>query len=339
VAAGGDWGTEHAVVGRSLIATRHRGHSSVVRLALADGHEEWRAPLPPWSQDVEVSTDEHFVYVTHTGYVANAPTPTIAFPRRVLALDLTTGRPAWKLDFAARPQQLSVSRGTIVATDAGDLVFIQGATGRVKARAKLGDGNIDPRMIIAGDAVYVTHDKAVSAFALETGKRLWNTPVGLDSGPELAALDDQLLVTTAAGSIAALERATGALRWDVGVGLIGYRLHANASAVVVSEHGRAAGFGLPPTSPLERAVIHGRVVEVHCGAVAGATVTIANSEVQAASDGTFRATIEARGVVLVSGRFPRRDVPSAAVSSATIRLDGRRDYRVPDLTLSNCMSE
>jgi hypothetical protein len=342
---GSDWYGDHVLVGDTMILVANRGRAALVRRAWADGRELWRTPLPPWLGLEDVTSDGAHVHVAMQVYDPNSPTPRVAVPMRVAAFDLATGAPSWSLDFPGAPGVLAASGGIVVAAVLGDLVFFDGVTGRVRSKVAMGRPNIYPRLLIAGDRVIVALNgstSAVTSFDLATGAQQWSTALSLDGGPELARAGDLVLVTTAAGTVAALALDGGALQWEIGLGVDGHRLWNSPSAVVFAGRGLAGGFRLPPDVPEEQATFHGRVLAVRCGQLSDAVVRVGGTDVTPDAGGNYRATIRARGFVVVGGAgslgMPRRDSPDDTVGRVSIRLDGRGDYTVPDLTLDRCDS-
>ena len=344
VAKGGDWwnGTQ-VVVGSSVIAAQSRDASAIVRLSLADGHVEWRTVLSKWSQGLELEVDDKYVYVTHTEYSQTVPTPTITIPRRVIAFALATGRQAWHVDFTSEPEGMATSNGTIAAVFDHELRFIDGATGNVIARVPTEHGESNNRMRIADGTVYVTSNAGAKAFELATGNLRWHTALALDGGGSPVVFGDTLFVAGVGATIAAIDTSTGRLRWSIGVGIGGFGLWASATAVVLHTSNSAAGFGLQPSAPIERATFYGRVVAVECGNVDDAQVSVGATTVHVDQHGNFNVAIEARGIVVVEGPgefiLRRGDAPLNKVASVSIPLTGQHVYHVRDLTFSDCSAE
>jgi hypothetical protein len=328
----GDWSTEHVVIGGAAIFGCTRAGAGVVRIALDDGHEAWRVPLPPGIQDVTIDTDDQLVYATWSEPDAGAPA------RRIRAIEPATGRTVWTHDFATRPGALVVANGIIVAALGGELHFIDGASGRVRAEVALGHPEVYPAVRIDRGHVYAAHGDTVTAFTLATGQPLWHAAVALDGGPRLAIAGDQLVVSTAAGTALALDRSSGERRWEIGLGMHPHALVSTAAALVGLGPDGATGFGLPVSFPAESARLHGRIVPGGCGAVDAAIVAVGDTRVTLDAGGRYRVHITARGIVTVTVTTAH---PSslATPSIATVRLDGRGEYRVPDLTPGRCDQE
>jgi len=337
-APGDDWFSDRVIIDGAVILGGARAAAAIVRLALSDGHEQWRVPLVPGSQDITVDTDGQLVYATWSEPAPGAPTPTVAIPRRIRALELATGRTLWSHDFAAAPGALAAGRGTIVAAIDGDLRFIDGATGRLLAQVRLGSSSIYPGLLVDRDRVFAALGDSVTAFTLATGKLLWRASVKLDGGPRLALAGADLVVSTAAGILVAVDRAMGERRWEIGLGLRPDAIIATPAALVALAAGHAAGVGLPLSIPVESARLRGRVVPGDCGPVADAIVMVGATRVPLDASGHYDASIVARGIVTVAVTTAQPSSLSGA-SVATVHLDGRGDYRVPDLTPGRCDRE
>ena len=328
------------IANTSFIATTGPYVGTIARRALSDGHLEWSTPLADAEvQSLGLTADATTIYADWVEYSATAPTPTITIPHRVRAFDLATGKLRWTYDFTDDSRELAVSNDTIIAALNSELLFIDGPTGRVFARIAASPSSIS-KVLIDGDHVYagfIWESSAVVAFDRASGKQLWRSPLTLDDGVKLAVVDDSLIVTTPSHSVASLDLATGAIRWDVGVGVDAYHLFASRSAIVYAGSGRAAGFALPPNAPLEHATFHGKLILVRCGTIKGALMNIGNTVVHVDDDGSFRATIDARGSVVVGGISSGgdREHPDD-VTGAVIHLNGSGDYAVPDLTGDQC---
>ncbi|MBK9036046.1 MAG: PQQ-binding-like beta-propeller repeat protein [Myxococcales bacterium] len=337
VGAGDDWFDSHAIVDGGLVIGRGRAGAAVVRLDLTTGRERWRAPLVAWSQDVTVEVDRTSAYGTWQEYDPQAPTPTMTIPRRVRAYDLATGGARWTYDFTAPPDRLAVARDTIVAAYNDRLELIDGATGKVRARPALAPTNAS---LLIDDAQVIAIDRdAVVALELSTGHERWRVPATFDGRPQLARHGGDVLVTTEAGKVMAIDRARGTVGWTVGVGLEAYRLWTSPSAVVLVGPG-VAGMALPPTTPAESAHIRGRVIAGGCGPVASAQVTVDGRPVALAADGTFATTVTGRGVIEVQVAPSLDDAMAwegrARATTARVTLDGRGAYVVPDLPVGWC---
>jgi hypothetical protein len=156
-----------------------------------------------------------------------------------------------------------------------------------------------------------------------------------------------LLITTRYGSVLALDRATGAVQWEIGTGLANARLRVSDRAVVawttfglvVDHPRRVVAFALPQRAlATELATIHGRVTRVACWKSSRAALDVGGERLEPAADGRFTARVRATGIVLVSGPASFDDDDDHR-SSATVELTGAGDYTVPDLELGVCDRE
>lgn len=336
--AGDDWFASHAVVDDALVIGMGRGGAAIAKLALATGREAWRAPLVAWSQDVTVAADRDTVYATWQEYDPRAPTPTVAIPRRVRAYELATGRTRWTYDLAAEPDRLAVHAGTIAIAWNDRLELIDGATGRRRATLPLRPLNaallVDAAQVIAIDA------RAIVGVELATGRERWRVPAELDGRPTLALAGADVLVTTAAGRLMAIDRAAGTVAWTIGLGGDPYRLWATPTAVVADGGGDAAGTRLPPRAPSETAAITGRVVDGGCGPARTAVVRVDGAATPLTSDRRFAARVVARGFVRVEvDADPDAAMAWEGRARATVvvvALTGAGRYDVGDVTAGAC---
>lgn len=336
--AGDDWFDSHAIVDDALVIGLGRGGAAVVRLDLATGRERWRAPLVAWSQDVTIDADRASVYATWQEYDPQAPTPTVAIPRRVRAYELATGRARWTYDLAADPDRLAVHADTIAIAWHDRLELIVGPTGARRATLPLRP--LNAALLIDADQVIAIDANAVVAIDLATGRERWRVAAAFDGRPNLARAGDDVLVTIAGGQLMAIDRGAGTPTWTLGLGGDPYRLWATARAVVADAGGDAAGTLLPPSAPIEDAELVGRVIDGGCGPARGARVRIAGAEVAVGADGRFAARRAARGFVRVevdadpdaAMAWEGRARPTVVV----VPLVGRGRYDVGDLTAGAC---
>jgi hypothetical protein len=340
-ASDGRWWDAHHIRGDVLLTARYRPDAAAVALSLADGAEVWRSPLPRESQGTSFFTDADTLYVTWTEYDPQAPTPQILIPQRIRALDIETGAAKWTVDFAEHPGALYASSGVVLAAFDADLHFIDGATG---ARTVVPTGqhpNIYPGVLMSADTAFVALNDAVTAYDL-SGEVRWRQPAVFDGGPRLA-LGEHLLVTTDAGTVLALDPATGAVAWEIGVGMGAYNILLNEHVALVRAGGSAAGIALPATIPAEEATITGTVT-IDCGKLG--PVRIGAAAVQPDAEGRYTLTVTAAGYVIVSASpdapFPdmeeQRLIPGD-VRSVLVRLDGSGQYDAPPLTIRLCEGE
>lgn len=336
-APGDDWIGDITATGDSVLAAESRIRASLVNLAIADGRMLWWARLPADLGLDAIHHDDSLVYVVLHVRDDHGPTSREPIPLRVAAFDRSTGDARWTVDFDSRFTEVTAARGVVVAAVHRELRFIEGASGRVLRRILTGAPS---RAVfhVVGDRVIVgliSARSSVSSYVLATGAHQWTTELAISH--EMTSLGDAVFVTTPSRSVAALDLHSGAVRWIVGTGIHAYGIHASEAAVVVNAPHAAGGFALPVTGADEQATIRGRVLEVECGSMDLANLHIGDTRVQVAADGTFAATIRARGLVFVRGvGSGRRVTDPAQQPNALVRLDGSGSYTVPDLTLGRC---
>ncbi len=336
-ASTGRWWDAHHLRGGVLLTARYRPDAAVVALSLADGSEVWKTPIPRESQSVTFFTDERTLYATWTEYDPAAPTPQILIPQRIRALDIETGVEKWTLDFQRHPGALFASEGIVLAAFDADLHFIDGATGTRTVVPTGQHPNIYPGVLMSSDTAFVALNDAVTAYDL-SGKVRWSQPTTLDGGPQMA-LGEHLMVTTAAGTVLALDPATGAVAWEIGIGLRPYDLLLSEQAVL-ARGGMAAAVALPATIPAEEATITGTVT-IDCGALG--PVRSGGVEVMPDAAGRYRLTVTAAGFVTVSASSAepflemeeQRLIPGD-VRSVLVRLDGSGSYEAEPLAIKQC---
>lgn len=136
----------------------------------------------------------------------------------VLALDIATGREAWRAEVGAK---LSAGVGSdgryaAVVTRANDLVVMDGAS--VTWRQKL-ESPVVTAPFVAGERVFVVGvDRVVHAFDVLDGRRLWTLKrpgdaLTLSQAGVLAAYKDTLLVGQGA-RLLGVDPTRGTVRWD-----------------------------------------------------------------------------------------------------------------------------
>jgi outer membrane assembly lipoprotein YfgL len=185
------------------------------------------SPLPVVSGSVKVqnvwknqigSVQPHLLTSLHGQQMA------VASAQGQLALiDVQNGRDVWRMSLNA-PIQAGVGgdgRRFAVVTQANELVVVE--TGKVLWRHVLPALSYTPPLV-AGERVFVmTGDRAVSAFDVQTGQRLWSQqrssdPLLLRQAGLLIPFGDNLLVGWG-GRLASLNPLTGAVRWETLVGV------------------------------------------------------------------------------------------------------------------------
>jgi outer membrane protein assembly factor BamB len=338
-ATDGRWWSTYHIRGDVLLAARYRANPAVLALSLSDGAEVWQAPLPRESQGVTFFTDTDTLYVAWTEYDPDAPTPRILIPQRIRALDIDSGAEKWTVDFDRHPGALYASGGVVLAAFDADLHFIDGASGTRVIVPTGQPPNIYPGVLMSEDMAFVALNDAVTAYGPDGAVR-WSQPATLDGGPRLALSPEHLLVTTAHQTVLALDPATGAVAWEIGVGLGAYSLLVSDRLALVRAGGSAAGIGLPATIPSEEATIRGQVT-IDCGALG--PVFIGNHSAQPDESGRYAITVTAAGYVTVAatvdGPEPeleeQRLIPGD-VRQVLVRLDGSGQYEAPPLTIRQC---
>ena len=185
------------------------------------------SPLPVVSGSLKVqnvwknqigSVQPHLLASLHGQQMA------VASAQGQLALiDVQNGRDVWRMSLNA-PIQAGVGgdgRRFAVVTQANELVVVE--TGKVLWRHVLPALSYTPPLV-AGERVFVmTGDRAVSAFDVQTGQRLWSQqrssdPLLLRQAGLLIPFGDNLLVGWG-GRLASLNPLTGAVRWETMVGV------------------------------------------------------------------------------------------------------------------------
>ena len=336
--AGDDWFDSHAIVDDALVIGLGRGGAAVVRLDLATGRERWRAPLVAWSQDVTIDADRASVYATWQEYDPQAPTPTVAIPRRVRAYELATGRARWTYDLADDPDRLAVHADTIAIAWHDRLELIDGPTGARRATLPLRP--LNAALLIDADQVIAIDAHAVVAIDLATGRERWRVAAAFDGRPLLARAGDDVLVTIAGGQVMAIDRAAGTVRWALGLGGDPYRLWMAPGGFVVDAGGDAAGATLPLAAAREVARLTGRVIDGGCGPARGAQVRADGAVVAVDADGRFAASVDARGFVRVEVAAAPDDAMAwegrARPTVVVVPLTGRGSYALGDLTAGTC---
>jgi outer membrane protein assembly factor BamB len=232
------------------------GHTPhLTRTSLTDGRVQWRVPVEPDPAYVWLANDGRHLFWSWQRIISG-PGGRSAWPtaQRVAAHDLADGRELWRLELAGDTAAVAVERGRVAAIVDGDLQIIDGPSGVVHARVALGWTDLGPGLhiddgpglVIAGGRIYAAHGGEILAFTLAAGEPLWTAAARLAELDVVAIAGDDLLVATAAGTVLALDGATGARRWDVELGFVPRWLHATAEAVVGWDAaGRVGGFALP----------------------------------------------------------------------------------------------
>ncbi|MQY15540.1 Serine/threonine-protein kinase PknD [Streptomyces sp. RB5] len=107
----------------------------------------------------------------------------------------------------------------VSTSDRRRLGILDPDTGRLGVLAEQPDPLMDPDPpgVLAADVYYESaDDSTVSAVDLRTGRRLWRRTLEFDSPGAPAVGDRLVLVSSPTGRVAALDRATGEVRWTSG---------------------------------------------------------------------------------------------------------------------------
>jgi outer membrane protein assembly factor BamB len=222
---------------------------------IVDGHQLWRADLIP---DQQVSTDGDHVYVAageavhalgpKTGAVAwRTPTGTLTAPPvakdgwvivtpagRIVALRAADGSEVWSRENGPQRERVTI---------AGDILIVPLRTGIVQALdLKTGKtiwerpvGGFPAESLVVGDRVYVgSTDKKFYCLKLETGEIAWPIRVGAEIRGSAAADAERVYFAGLDNVVRAVDRISGAQRWQQGVPfrpLIGPRVAAGVVLV------------------------------------------------------------------------------------------------------------
>lgn len=157
-----------------------------------------------------------------------------------VAVDPATGAAAWTTDLAGGESTagfgVAVSGEAVAVTlkhfaaaqpdrDSGFVAVLDRATGAVRWRTRI-EGVADPGIveepvIVGGLVIVVTQGHDVRAFDLQTGAPRWSFDASYATGDQeygsngLAACDGRVIVPTGNLGLAAVDAATGTLRWRV----------------------------------------------------------------------------------------------------------------------------
>lgn len=142
----------------------------------------------------------------------------------VARLAAADGREAWRVALEAR---LSAgvgadARTVAVATDDGEVLALEAGSGKLRWRARV-SSEVLAAPLVAGDLVIArSADSRIHALAADDGKRRWmyqRTPASLRlrTPQGLGVREDLLYAGFSGGKLVALQRASGALRWEATV--------------------------------------------------------------------------------------------------------------------------
>jgi outer membrane protein assembly factor BamB len=202
-------------------------YGPLVGLELATGRERWRFPL------AEGQGPESGTVAGDTLYVGTSfPAEGNDDPPVVYALDVATGRQRWRtvLDPGTDLQWAGpvVDGGQVLVADtlshegsapASHLHALDAATGRRRWRADLHaptQGFFNDHPVLAGGLVYLpTASGTLLAVDARSGREVWRDDSGF---PVLAGVRDGLVIALVDGRLVGFDAATGARRWQTGVG-------------------------------------------------------------------------------------------------------------------------
>jgi outer membrane protein assembly factor BamB len=229
-----------------LVATTNLG--DVVAID-PDGHREWRTEVgtqpaaPALAEESVVVGDEHAVRVLDRGTGVTRWRQAVAVPVHhvaagagvavvvdlegwLRALDIGTGALRWELP-AARPFH---HEPVVDAASATLLLVIRGADGNALRAIDVTTGTVRWERpvdaftavpLVADDRVYVAEGNGawaavVLSLDLRTGERAWTSqmPASFESGIVPAADDRFVFVVDHYGTVTALDRSSGHVRWQ-----------------------------------------------------------------------------------------------------------------------------
>jgi outer membrane protein assembly factor BamB len=169
----------------------------LVAVNLDEGSEAWRAPIAaahtPAAGDGLVFVDEG---------------------TRVRALEQRTGTVVWDtaLDESLGAPLFWEAGWLMASTARGDLVALEGNSGRIRWRAPLGSPLVAAPGIGNDRLFAALGDRRVVALQLAAGTVAWSTALD-QTATGLLVLDDQLLVGSRANRLHSLSLDTGRVRW------------------------------------------------------------------------------------------------------------------------------
>jgi outer membrane protein assembly factor BamB len=142
----------------------------------------------------------------------------------VARLAAADGREAWRVSLEAR---LSAGVGAdgrtvAVATDDGEVLALEAESGKLRWRARV-SSEVLASPLVAGDLVIArSADSRIHALAADDGKRRWvyqRAPASLRlrTPQGLGVREDLLYAGFSGGKLVALQRSSGALRWEATV--------------------------------------------------------------------------------------------------------------------------
>ena len=174
-------------------------------------------PPPPPPSDVE-----EFVNTAPT-LGAHGLVYVGSWNHQILALDQKTGVVRWKFNTGdiINTSPTVGPDGTLYATSRDKNVYaLDGLTGAKKWQYATSGGPLTTRVAVsAAGLVYVgTFDKKVVALDAKTGTKVWERATQI--APSTPILGRSNLVYVSANKLYALDGATGAIRWDLDLGVL-----------------------------------------------------------------------------------------------------------------------
>lgn len=195
---GGVWSSPALWRGWLLAATDRR---RLVALDLESLAVRWTLPLPSGSvSGLSVAGDALY----------------LCSGDALIAVDLRRAREAWRRELDGRCFTApALGGGSIVAATRGGSVIAADLAGAIRWRATTTAGaDNDSSPVIAGDRVLAgSNDRALYAFDLATGARLWRAAAGAWVVATPAVAGDVVYAGDDSGALRALDLATGAERW------------------------------------------------------------------------------------------------------------------------------
>jgi hypothetical protein len=304
-------------------------HRELAAFAAADGKPAWRRDLPERMSTDVLAADGPIVVAA--GRISAPQTSTEAL---ILGVDAATGETRWTYR-GASTLGLAVDRDVVVLARAGRLELLDRASGasRTLTVPEIG-GRSTADLAIADGVAYVaswlTDASAATVFAIElaTGRVLWRRRE--PTTYSLIVARHAVFVLTTGGALHGLDRATGALEWQWGIGATDRkRMVAAGDRLVVADAHGVTGFAPVAAPPaVEDLVIDGRVT-VACGNAGGDTIDIGDTPVTIRPDGHFELRLLARGTIAVQP-------PAWFEEPIDVELTGRGRYRLGTLAVSRC---
>jgi outer membrane protein assembly factor BamB len=205
---------------------------------IVDGHELWRADLIP---DQQVATDDTHVYVAG-GEAVHAldaktgartwrtPTGTLTAPpvakdgwvivtpaRRIVALRAADGSEVWSRENALQRERVTISGDIlIVPLRSGVVQALDLRTGKTLWERRV--GGIPAESLVVGDRLYLgATDKMFYCLKLATGEFDWRWRVGAEIRGSAAADAERVYFAGLDNVVRAVDRISGAQRWQQGV--------------------------------------------------------------------------------------------------------------------------